>query len=117
MRVNSTFDGGSREMQLEVTMRKLLVAATALGLITASLPAMAAESAANKPVPAGVAMAKPKFAKVGRFKHHAKRTHRKHFVRHHRHHRMALHNVHRKHLVLHKKHQVRKTAKPAARNG
>jgi len=90
-------------------MRKLLVAATALGLITASLPAMAAESA-NKSVPAGTAVAKPKVANIGSRKHHVKRTHRKHFVRHHRHHRMA----HRKHLVHHKKHQVRKTAKPTA---
>jgi len=111
---NPTFDGGSREMQLEVTMRKLLVAATALGLITASLPAMAAESAANKPVPAGAAVAKPKVAKIGSRKHHVKRTHPKHFVRHHRHRRMALHKGHRKHLVHHKKHQVRKTTKPAA---
>ena len=94
-------------------MRKLLVAATALGLITASLPAMAAESA-NKSVPAGTAVAKPKVANIGSRKHHVKRTHRKHFVRHHRHHRMALHKVHRKHLVQHKKHQVRKTAKPTA---
>jgi hypothetical protein len=95
-------------MQLEVTMRKLLVAATALGLITASLPAMAAQSEANKAVPAGAAAAKPKLAKIGSRKHHVKRTHHKHFVRHHRHHRMAHHKVHRKHLVHHKKHQVRK---------
>jgi hypothetical protein len=111
---NPTFDGGSRKMQLEVTMRKLLVAATALGLITASLPAMAAESAANKPTPAGAAVAKPKVAKIDSRKHHVKRTHRKHFVRHHRHHRMAHHKGHRKHLVHHKKHQVGKTTKPAA---
>ena len=94
-------------------MRKLLVAATALGLITASLPAMAAESA-NTSTPAGTAVAKPKVAKFASRKHHVKRTHRKHFVRHHRHHRMALHKVHRKHLVHHKKHQVRKTTKPTA---
>ncbi|HET6926569.1 MAG TPA: hypothetical protein VFI48_06935 [Hyphomicrobiaceae bacterium] len=89
-------------------MRKLLVAATALGLITASLPAMAAQSEANKAVPAGAAVAKPKLAKIGSRKHHVKRMHHKHFVRHHRHHRMAHHKVHSKRLVHHKKHQVRK---------
>jgi hypothetical protein len=107
----------SRDMQLEVTMRKLLVAATALGLFTASLPAMAAERAAQKAAnaaPAGAAVAKPKVAKISNRKHHVKRALRKHFVRHHRHHRMALHKVHRKHLVHRKKHQVRTTAKPAA---
>jgi hypothetical protein len=104
MVANPTLDGGSREMQLEVTMRKLLIAATALGLITASLPAGAAESAANKPLPAGGTVAKPKVAKIGSRKHHVKRSHRHRFVRHHRHHRMALHKVHRKHLVRHKKH-------------
>ena len=95
-------------------MRKLLVAATALGLITASLPAMAAQSAANSPASAGAAVAKPKLAKIGGHKHHVKRTHRQHFVRHHRHHRMALHKVHRQHLAHHKKHHVRKTTKPTA---
>ena len=95
-------------------MRTLLAAATALGLITASIPVAAAQSSANSPVPAGMA-AKPKVTKIGNLKHHhVKRAHRRHFVRHHRHHRMSLRKAHRKHLVRHRKHQVRKTAKPAA---
>jgi hypothetical protein len=93
-------------------MRKLLAAATALGLLTGSLSAMAADSGASKP--AGSAVVKPTISTV---KHHAKGVHRKHFVRHHRHHRMALNGAHKKWTVLHKKHQVRKTAKPVARNG
>jgi hypothetical protein len=98
-------------------MRKLLAAATALGLLTASLPAMAAESPAKTPAPASAAAAKPMAVKNAKVKHHAGRLHRKHFVRHHRHHRrMAVHKMHRKHLAIHKKHhQVRKTAKPTAR--
>jgi hypothetical protein len=100
-------------------MRKLLAAATALGLLTASLPAMAVDNTAKTPAPASAAAAKPKT--VATVKHHAGRLHRQHFVRHHRHHhRMSAHKVHRKHLAIHKKHhqkqhQVRKTAKPAAR--
>ena len=117
IRLITISDGGSRKMLLEVTMRKLLAAATALGLLTASLPATAADNAAKTSEPANAAVAKPKVAKVARVKHHAKRVHRQHFVRHHRHHRLALHKVHRKHMALHKHHQVRKTAKPAARNG
>jgi hypothetical protein len=93
-------------------MRKLLAAATALGLLTGSLTAMAADSSAGKPV--GSAVIKPQ---LGKIKHHAKGVHRQHFVPHHRHHRMALSRAHRKFTVLHKKHQVRKTAKPVARNG
>jgi hypothetical protein len=106
---------------LEVTMRKLLAAATALGLFTASLPATAADTTAKTPAPASAAAAKPKTVKIDKVKHHAGRLHRKHFVRHHRHHpRMAVHKAHRKHLAIHKKHQpkhhqVRKTAKSAAR--
>jgi hypothetical protein len=104
-------------MQLEIAMRKLLVAATALGLLTASLPAVAAERAAQNAantVPAGATVAKPKVAKISSRTHHLKRTHRKHFVRPHRHHRMALHKVHGKRLVHRKKHHIRTTTKPAA---
>jgi hypothetical protein len=101
-------------------MRKLLTAAMAVGLLTGSLPALAADNAAKTPAPANAAVAKPKTVKIAKVKHHAGRLHRKHFVRHHRHHhRMAVNKVHRKHLAIHKKHQpkehqVRKTAKPAA---
>src|SRR5215467_9241690 len=101
---------------LEVTMRKLLAAAAALGLLTAALPATASDNPAKTSQPANAAVVTAKIAKIARVKHHAKRVHRQHFVRHHRHHRMALHKVHRKHMALHKHHQVRKTAKPAARN-
>jgi len=56
-------------------MRNLLAAATALGLITASLPVAAAQSTAN-PVPAGTDAAKPKVARIGNLKHHhVKRGH------------------------------------------
>jgi hypothetical protein len=70
-------------------MRKLRVAATAVGLFSASLPAMTARKAANT-VPAAT-VAKPEAANISSSKHHVKRAHRKDVVRHHRHHQMALH--------------------------
>jgi hypothetical protein len=97
-------------------MRKLLVAATALGLLTASLPAMAADNTATKPEAAKTTAAKPKVTKVVKAKHYAKRTHRKHLVRHHRHHRMAMHKAHRKHVAFHKKHHQVRHVRKAPRN-
>jgi len=101
-------------------MRKLLAAATALGLLTASLPAMAADNTAKTTAPASATAVKPKVVKIAKVKHHPRRLHRQHLVRHHR--RLAMHKVHgkhhakHKHQAVHKKHhQVRKTAKPAAR--
>ena len=91
-------------------MRKLLAAATAFSLLALSLPIAASAQVANPPTaktepakPETKTTPKPAASMVEATKHHAKRHHRRHFVKRHRLHHRVAHNMHRKHLAS--KHQ------------
>lgn len=83
-------------------MRKVLAAVTALGLLAASVPAVA-ETTPSQPAQVG---AVKKTATVKKHKHYAKRHHGRHLAKaHKRHHVASLHKRHK--LAAHKRHQVR----------
>ena len=80
-------------------MRRLLMAVTALAFLTATFPAVAADTNTQSTTAGTPA----KSALVKKHKRYVKRHHRKHYAKK-THHRLAMHKKHRK-VASHKRHR------------